>query len=109
MGFLNSAGSFLTEKRPRLGVLGNTGMRYSMRTNENMPIHRNVMRHPMYRPIIRPMGSPNIIATEVPTTIMLNAVFLNFSGTVRTAKGDTIDQKMECAQATPILDIMSMP
>ena len=48
------------------------------------------------------------MAIDVPVAIILNATFLNWLGTVRTANGDTMDQNMACEHATPILEIMSM-
>lgn len=58
--------------------------------------------------MILPIGNPKIMATDVPVTIMLNAVDLYFFGTVLTASGETMDQNMECVHATPILDSISM-
>ncbi len=70
---------------------------------------RNVSRHPRLSPMTRPSGSPRIIATEVPVTIMLRAKALWLFGTILTAMIDTIDQKIEWAHATPILEAISIP
>ena len=71
-------------------------------------MQKNVILQPTYRPMILPIGSPNIMATDVPVTIMLRARDENVSGTILTARGETMDQNMEWAHATPILDIISM-
>ena len=58
------------------------------------------MRHPAARPITRPSGSPTIVATELPVTIMPSAIGRCSRVTRRVASGAAIDQKIECAQAT---------
>ena len=72
-------------------------------------MQKKVSRHPRFRPMTRPSGSPRIIATDEPVTIILKAKGLWLSGTIRTAMIDTIDQKMEWEQATPILEAISIP
>ena len=74
-------------------------MRYRNTANEKIPIDKNVIRQPTCSPIIRPRGIPRIIATEVPVTIILSAKGRWFWGTRLTAKGETIDQKIECVHA----------
>ena len=49
-----------------------------------------------------------MIAIELPVTIIPSASERNFSGTNRTAIGEAIDQKTECAHATPIRDAISI-
>ena len=73
-----------------------------------IPTQRNVVLHPMLNPIRRPNGSPKIIAMEVPVTIILRASGREWSGTILTARGETIDQKIACVQATPIREAISM-
>ena len=70
---------------------------------------RNVILQPTLSPMTRPSGRPRIIAIDEPVTIMLKAMDLWLSGTIRTAMIDTIDQKIEWAQATPILENISIP
>lgn len=77
-GILKRAGSFCNENVPRLGTFGSVSKRQIMRTKANIPIQRKVMRHPICRPMILPIGNPKIMATDVPVTIMLNAVDLYF-------------------------------
>ena len=69
---------------------------------------RNVTLHPTYIPIALPRGSPTIMAIDEPDTIMPSAVDLFPSGASFTARGVTIDQNIAWAQATPILESMSM-
>ena len=64
----------------------------------------NVIRQLRYRPMIRPNGSPAIMAMDVPVTIMPSAVVILPFGAIRTASGEAIDQNMAWVQATPILD-----
>lgn len=56
---------------------------------------------------MRPSGMPTTIATEVPVTIMLSASDRRFSGTIRTASGEAIDQNTAWEQATPIRDAIN--
>ena len=70
---------------------------------------RNVILQPTLSPMTRPSGRPRIIAIDDPVTIILRAMGLWLSGTILTAMIDTIDQKIEWAQATPILEIISIP
>ena len=67
-----------------------------------MATQRNVLRHPAKSPMNRPKGSPKIIAIEVPVTTMPMAVDWYLGGTMRTATGAAMDQKIEWVQATPI-------
>lgn len=69
-------------------------------------IHKKVVLQPTYKPMILPNGRPTTIATEVAATIILNPKDFLPSGAILTAKGDAIDQKIECAQATPILEVI---
>ena len=75
---------------------------------EIAPMRRNVALQPTIRPTARPNGSPTIIATDEPVMIKLNATERFPSGATRTANGVTIDQNIACAQATPILDAISI-
>lgn len=61
-----------------------------------------VMRHPAASPMKRPMGSPKIMAMDVPVTTMPMAVDWWEAGTMRVAMGVAMDQKTEWAKATPI-------
>ena len=49
-----------------------------------------------------------MVATEEPVTTMPRASEVNLSGTRRTAMGDAMDQKTECATATMMRLAMSM-
>ena len=100
----SSSGNLRGEKPPRLGNKGSLKNEYRSVKAEKAPILRNVIRQPTCRPIILPKGIPNIIATEDPVTTILKATERNRSGTIRTAIGDTIDQKIACVHATPTRD-----
>ena len=90
----NKIGNFFTENFPRLSSLGNT---IAINTNIDAaitPKQKKVIRHPIYRPITRPSGKHITIATEEPVAIVLNPSARLPLGTIRTARGDAIDQKM---------------
>lgn len=53
-------------------------------------------------------GKPTTIATEVAATIILKPNDFLPSGAIFTAKGEAIDQKIACAQATPILEVIKV-
>ena len=78
------------------------------RTAEIMAMHKNVVLQPTYRPIIRPKGRPTTMATEVAATIIPKPKDFFPSGAIFTARGDAMDQKIACAQATPILEVISV-
>ena len=107
-GFLKRDGRLCSEKLPLLGTFGRQNIRYIAVMRANIPTPRNVDLHPILNPIRRPNGNPKIIATEVPVTIILRARGLECSGTILTASGETIDQKMACVQATPMREAMSI-
>ena len=69
---------------------------------------KKVMRQPTCRPMMRPRGMPNIMATEEPVTTMLKATERYLSGTMRTAMGEMTDQNTACVHATPMRESMSM-
>ena len=48
------------------------------------------------------------MATDVPVATALMASFWRWAGTMRTASGVAMDQKMEWATATPIRETMSI-
>lgn len=59
-----------------------------------MPTIRNVILHPIHRPIILPSGKPAIMATLVPVTIILIANSRLSSLTSLTAMTLAIDQNI---------------
>ena len=73
-----------------------------------MPARMNVILHPRYSPTILPSGRPNIIAMDVPVTIILIAKSRCCSSTSFTAMTDAADQKIACADATMSLAIINM-
>ena len=74
-----------------------------------IPMLRKVIRQPICRPMARPMGIPNTIAMDEPVATRLSAMERWRSETIRAAIGETMAQKTEWEQATPILDTISMP
>ena len=108
-GVLSRLGSDLSEMSLSLGVFGNTQARIMKMMAARVPMSWKVALHPTISPTARPRGSPTIIATDEPVTIRLKAIERFPSGATLTANGVTIDQKIECAQATPILENISIP
>ncbi len=105
---LSSVGSLRTENFPSLG---NDGKVTAMNASANAATQatlRNVIRHPSNRPTARPNGKPTIMATALPVAMVLKAMALCPSGTILTAMGDTMLQKMEWQHATPMRLAMSM-
>lgn len=99
-----SFGNSVIFKDPEAGILGKTIVKRIKRIAEITAIHKKVVLQPTYKPTIRPNGKPTTIATEVAATIILKPT----SGAIFTAKGEAIDQKIACAQATPILEVIKV-
>ena len=85
-------GSFPSVKGFPASSLGNTNARHATMANDTIPTVRNVARHPMARPSMRPHGRPKIIATDVPIPTMESASEAFEEGATRTASGVMIDQ-----------------
>ena len=102
------AGSFLRENELSPAVFGKTAASRARIRAASPAMIRKVALHPSQIPMVLPSGSPTIMAMEEPLTTKPRAVDFFPSGARLTARGVTIDQKIACAQATPILEIISM-
>lgn len=107
-GSVMSFGNSVIFKDPEAGNLGKTIVKRMKRIAEITAIHKKVVLQPTYKPTIRPNGKPTTIATEVAATIILKPNDFLPSGAIFTAKGEAIDQKIACAQATPILEVIKV-
>lgn len=103
-----SFGNSVIFKDPEAGNLGKKIVKRMKRIAEITAIHKKVVLQPTYKPTIRPNGKPTTIATEVAATIILKPNDFLPSGAIFTAKGEAIDQKIACAQATPILEVIKV-
>ena len=104
----NKEGSLRSDTLLRLGTLGNTIARKRKHANAATAIQKKVIRQPTCNPITRPKGNPTIIAIDVPVIIKPNAIERRPSGATRTARGETTDQNMACAQATPTRETINI-
>ena len=104
----NRSGSFLSVNVPGFSSLGNTSTSRASAMMETIAMTTNVILHPRASPMILPSGRPTIMATDVPVATALMASFCRWAGTMRTASGVAMDQKIEWATATPIREAMSI-
>ena len=66
-----------------------------------IPIPAKVVRQPNHCPNIRPIGTPNTSAKEVPVANMLSAKARLPSGATRSVIAAVMDQNIACEKAIP--------